>query len=130
MDITTLDAASEGFEEALDDLLSWSEDDNSSVLESVTEIINDVRKRGDEALFSYTEQFDQWSVSADDVVIASTQLEQAWNELPTEQATALTTAAERIRTYAEHQKQQSWSFSDKFGNTLGQKVTPIQRVGV
>jgi len=81
-------------------------------------------------LLSYTQQFDQWSESSDDLLLSREQLEQAWKQLPEEQSRALTTAADRIRAYAEHQKMQSWDFVDEFGNTLGQKVTPLERVGV
>jgi len=130
MNITTLDASSADFDQALDDLLKWDETQDASISQTVSSIIEAVRQQGDSALLSYTQQFDQWSESSDDLLLSREQLEQAWKQLPEEQSRALTTAADRIRAYAEHQKMQSWDFVDEFGNTLGQKVTPLERVGV
>ena len=130
MNITTLDASSADFDQALDDLLKWDETQDASISETVSSIIETVRQQGDSAVLSYTQQFDQWDVSTDDLMLSEEQLEQAWKQLPDEQSRALTTAADRIRTYAEQQKIQSWDFVDEFGNTLGQKVTPLERVGV
>lgn len=130
MDIKTLDASNDGFEQALNGLLMWDDAEDASITETVSNIIADVKKRGDEALFSYTQQLDHWAISANEITIDSAELERAWNQLPAEQAAALTTAAERIKRYAEHQKLQSWGFDDEFGNRLGQKVTPLKRVGV
>ena len=130
MNITTLDASSADFDQALDGLLKWDETQDASISQTVSSIIEAVRQQGDSALLSYTQQFDQWSESSDDLLLSREQLEQAWKQLPEEQSRALTTAADRIRAYAEHQKMQSWDFVDEFGNTLGQKVTPLERVGV
>ncbi len=130
MNITTLDASSADFDQELDGLLKWDETQDASISQTVSSIIEAVRQQGDSALLSYTQQFDQWSESSDDLLLSREQLEQAWKQLPEEQSRALTTAADRIRAYAEHQKMQSWDFVDEFGNTLGQKVTPLERVGV
>lgn len=130
MNITTLDASSADFDQELDGLLKWDETQDASISQTVSSIIEAVRQQGDSALLSYTQQFDQWGVSSDDLLLSREQLEQAWKQLPEEQSRALTTAADRIRAYAEHQKMQSWDFVDEFGNTLGQKVTPLERVGV
>lgn len=130
MNIRSLMASSEGFSQALDDLLAWDEKDDVSVAQIVSDVINEVRQEGDEALFAYTDKFDQWQASAENAVITQEQLACAWNELPDEQQAALTTAADRIRSYAEHQKLQSWSFTDDFGNVLGQKINPLDKVGV
>ncbi|MEW4981856.1 MAG: histidinol dehydrogenase [Cycloclasticus sp.] len=130
MNITTLDASSADFDQELDGLLKWDETQDASISQTVSSIIEAVRQQGDSALLSYTQQFDQWSESSDDLLLSREQLEPAWKQLPEEQSRALTTAADRIRAYAEHQKMQSWDFVDEFGNTLGQKVTPLERVGV
>ncbi|ORU92060.1 MAG: histidinol dehydrogenase [Cycloclasticus sp. symbiont of Bathymodiolus heckerae] len=130
MNIKSLLASNEGFSQALDDLLSWDESDNSSISQTVSDIISEVRQKGDSALLGYTQQFDQWGASVESVEVGREQLESAWSSLPDEQRVALTTAADRIRAYAEHQKLQSWSFTDEFYNSLGQKITPLERVGV
>ncbi|HIF17660.1 MAG TPA: histidinol dehydrogenase [Cycloclasticus sp.] len=130
MDVTTLKAASVGFNQALDELLNWDASEDASVADTVSDIIDDVRQRGDAALISYTQTFDQWAASAGDLLVDAKQLESAWEQLPVEQKTALETASDRIRAYAEHQKLESWDFEDEFGNTLGQKITALDRVGV
>lgn len=130
INIKSLLASNEGFSQALDDLLSWDESDNSSISQTVSDIISEVRQKGDSALLGYTQQFDQWGASVESVEVGREQLESAWSSLPDEQRVALTTAADRIRAYAEHQKLQSWSFTDEFYNSLGQKITPLERVGV
>tara|TARA_R110002074_G_scaffold402287_1_gene606225 strand:- start:42296 stop:43588 length:1293 start_codon:yes stop_codon:yes gene_type:complete len=126
----TLNASNADFKEALDNVLAFDESDDASVLLVVSAIIRTVRKKGDSALCSYTNDFDHWPAAADSLVVPREQLESAWNELPADQAAALSCAADRIRAYAEQQKLQSWSFNDELGNTLGQKITPLDRVGV
>jgi histidinol dehydrogenase len=130
MDITTLKADSADFNVALEELLSWDASEDASIVGTVSDIIDNIRQQGDAALVSYTEKFDQWPVSADDLLVDAKQLESAWDGLPDEQKTALRTAADRVRAYAEHQKLHSWGFEDEFGNTLGQKITALDRVGV
>ena len=130
MNIKTLNASSVGFDEALDALLSWDMIDDESISQTVSSIIKDVRHNGDLALFSYTQIFDLWPASAESVTIGRAQLENAWNKLPKKQASALTIAADRIRSYADKQKLNSWGFKDDAGNSLGQKITPLERVGV
>lgn len=130
MNIKTLDASSADFDQVLADLLDWGEVEDTSITQTVAEIINTLRQQGDSALLSYTKEFDRWPATADDLLVGREQLENAWNQLPDEQSKALALAAERIRQYAEHQKIQSWDFSDEFGNILGQKVTPLERVGI
>jgi len=130
MNILTLDASSADFDQALADLLDWDEVEDTSITQTVATIINTIRKQGDSALLSYTQEFDQWAVSTDDLLVDRDQLKNAWNQLPDEQSKALTIAADRIRQYAEQQKAQSWDFTDEFGNMLGQKITPLERVGV
>lgn len=130
MNITTLNASADNFNQALDELLQWDESTDASIANTVSGIIKSVRQKGDEALFSYTKEFDQWPISAASLFIEHDELEKAWQELPAEQSKALTTAADRIRAYAERQKLASWDFTDELGNVLGQKVTPLDRVGV
>ena len=130
MNIQTLNASSTDFDQSLADLLAWDDVEDSSVNQTVSEIIQAVRQHGDAALLSYTQEFDQWEASADNLVVDQEQLASAWDQLPDEHSKALKVAADRIRHYAEQQKAQSWDFVDEMGNTLGQKVTPLERVGV
>ena len=125
-----LDASSDGFKKDLEHLLSWDADDDVSILDTVDNIIGNIQSRGDEALFSFTQQFDHWDISTDNCLVENEALHSAWLSLPTEQAEALQLAAERIRHYAKHQLLTPWSFTDELGNTLGQKITPLSSVGV
>ncbi|MEE4290898.1 MAG: histidinol dehydrogenase [Cycloclasticus sp.] len=130
MNIKTLDAADNDFGQALSDLLAWDTIEDASINQAVLDIIEAVRQQGDNALLAYTQEFDQWPATVSDLIVGRQQLEAAWNNLNKEQSAALTTAADRIRDYAEYQKMQSWDFVDEFGNTLGQKITAVERVGV
>jgi histidinol dehydrogenase len=130
MKMRFLDASSDGFKKDLEHLLSWDADDDVSILDTVDNIIGNVQTRGDEALFSFTQQFDHWDISTDNCLVENEALHSAWLSLPTEQAEALQLAAERIRDYAKHQLLTPWSFTDELGNTLGQKITPLSSVGV
>ncbi len=130
MQIKTLNASDCDFDEALDKLLSWDASDDKQVAQTVTGIIDDIRKQGDAALFSYTEKFDNWPVSKQEIGVNKEHLKQAWDGLPKLVKEALSVAVDRIRQYAEHQKIQPWNFADEYGNTLGQKITPLKRVGV
>ena len=130
MKMRFLDASSDGFKKDLEHLLSWDADDDVSILDTVDNIIGNIQSRGDEALFSFTQQFDHWDISTDNCLVENEALHSAWLSLPTEQAEALQLAAERIRHYAKHQLLTPWSFTDELGNTLGQKITPLSSVGV
>ena len=130
MKMRFLDANSDGFKKDLEQLLSWDADDDVSILDTVDNIINNVQARGDEALFSFTQQLDHWDISTDNCLVESDALHSAWLSLPSEQAEALQLASERIHNYAKHQLLTPWSFTDELGNTLGQKVTPLTSVGV
>lgn len=130
MKMRFLDASSDGFKKDLEHLLSWDADDDVSILDTVDNIIGNIQNRGDEALFSFTQQFDHWDISTDNCLVENEALHSAWLSLATEQAEALQLAAERIRHYAKHQLLTPWSFTDELGNTLGQKITPLSSVGV
>ncbi len=130
MKMRFLDASSDGFKKDLEHLLSWDADDDVSILDTVDNIIGNIQSRGDEALFSFTQQFDHWDISTDNCLVENEALHSAWLSLATEQAEALQLAAERIRHYAKHQLLTPWSFTDELGNTLGQKITPLSSVGV
>lgn len=129
--LSRLDAASSDFVGRLDRLLAWNESDDLSIHQRVLEIIGDVRARGDQALIDYTNRFDQRALTdAAELELARAQLKTAFGEVPPDQVKALQTAADRIRAYAEHQKLESWSYTEADGTVLGQKITPLDRVGL
>ena len=95
------------------------------------EIVDAIRTRGDAALVEFTNRFDRRDVAvASALELPKSALEAAWHRLPADLKAALEAAAARIRAYAEHQKIAEWSFTDAHGNTLGQRVTPLDRAGL
>ena len=119
------------FAQQMDDLLAWEAVSDSGVQEAVTNIVNDVRSRGDEALIEYTNKFDRTSASTmADLELTQEQLQAALDGLDDAQRTALITAADRVRDYHEKQKQDSWQYREADGTLLGQQVTPLDRAGI
>jgi len=130
-DITRLSTADVDFERRLDALLAWESVSDAQVRETVHSIIHAVRQDKDEALLEFTRRFDRWEPkSAAELEIPRSRLEQAWEAIPAAQRQALELAAGRIRDYAEHQKLADWSFREADGTLLGQKATPLDRVGL
>lgn len=131
LSITRLDATTSDFSRKLNNLLAWDDSQDRDIHERVLAILNDVRRRGNQAVIEYTRRFDHCPISApEQLELPRHALESAWRNLPSDQAQALQTAAERIRSYAEQQKMQSWQYQDTDGTILGQKVTPLDRVGL
>jgi histidinol dehydrogenase len=129
--ITELDAASPDFAGQLQQLLAWNEPENLDINRQVLDIIADVRTNGDKAVIAYTNRFDNRQVtSATELELDQGSFKSAFAAIPEEQAAALQTAANRIRAYAEHQKIQSWEYTEADGTVLGQKITPLDRVGL
>lgn len=130
-EIRQLSTTDSDFQQQLDRLLAWESVSDGAVNSTVNEIIANIRQRGDEALLEYTNRFDGWNAaSAADLEVPLARLEQAWNTIPEAQQTALKYAAERVRFYHEKQKGESWSYREADGTLLGQKVTPLERVGL
>ncbi len=131
LNIKRLQTQQENFKQELDDLLAWESVSDQKVLKAVDDILANVKQKGDQALIDYTNKFDGRSVSSiEDLELSQAELQQALKAISPEQKAALETAAQRIRTYAEHQKLSSWSFDDEHGNTLGQKVSALSRAGL
>ncbi len=130
-EIRQLSTANSRFQEQLDQLLAWESVSDASVNNTVNEILSAIRNQGDAALLEYTNRFDGWkAATAGDLEVPLARLEQAWVNLPVAQQTALKHAAERVRIYHEKQKGESWSYQEEDGTLLGQKVTPLDRVGL
>ena len=131
LNITKLDATSAGFDQQLKKLLAWNETDDREIHQQVLDIITDVRKQGDKAVIDYTNRFDHRKITqASELELSKATLKASWEKLPVDQAKALRIAADRIRAYAEQQKMQSWQYTEADGTLLGQKITPLDRVGL
>lgn len=126
-----LDAADPDFARHLDYLLSWESVSDAGVNQRVLEIIEAVRTRGDEALVEFTQRFDGVQASSmSDLVLPRERLELALMRITDEQRNALEHAADRVRSYHEKQKQDSWRYTEADGTVLGQQVTPLDRAGL
>jgi histidinol dehydrogenase len=129
--LSTQDA---GFEQAFQAKLHWSAETDAGIEQRVAEILDDVRTRGDAAVLAYTERFDGLAAaSVAQLELSQAELQAAFDGLPAEQRQALQAAADRVRTYHEAQRKasgESWSYRDADGTLLGQKVTPLDRVGI
>lgn len=129
--ITRLDTDTPDFDSRLQTLLAWNEQDDFEIQKQVIDIIAAVKKTGDKAIIDFTNRFDRRDiVAASELEIAKDTLKSAWDNLPRQQAEALETAATRIRAYAEQQKMESWQFREADGTVLGQKITPLDSVGL
>ncbi len=129
--ITKLDSSSADFDQQLHDLVTWNEADDRDIQHRVLDIIADVRQKGDQAVIDYTNRFDHTNFSQpSELEFGKDTLKAAWEQLPVEQTEALKTAAERIRAYAEHQLMESWQYTEADGTILGQRVTPLDSVGL
>jgi len=129
-----LSTASATFEADFAARLHWSAEQDAAIEERVAAILADVQTRGDAAVLEYTQRFD--GVQAQSMAaleLSQAELKAAYDSLPAEQKDALTAAAARVRSYHEAQKKacgESWSYRDADGTLLGQKVTPLDRVGI
>jgi histidinol dehydrogenase len=126
-----LDAAAPGFDAELAALTAFEAAQDPVVDAAVARIIAEVRARGDAALLDYTAQFDcVQAASMAALEIGAGEMRSAFDALPAVQRAALETAALRIRSFHERQKLASWSYTEPDGSEFGQRVTPLDRVGV
>jgi len=129
--LSTQDA---GFEAAFAQRLHWSADTDAAIEQRVADILADVQQRGDAAVLDYTQRFDGLQATQlAQLEITQAELQAALDSLPADQREALKAAAARVRKYHEAQKKasgESWSYRDEDGTLLGQKVTPLDRVGI
>ncbi len=130
-EITRLNTQDTGFRAGLDRLLDWEQAADPAVEAVVREVIAAIRARGDEALLDYTTRFDRWTPdSAAALEYSLDTCRQALDRIDPQQAKALQLSAERVRAYAEHQKLESWTYTEVDGTLLGQQVMPMDRVGL
>lgn len=129
-----LSTAQVDFEQRFKERQHWSGETDAAIEQRVAEILSDVQKRGDAAVLEYTARFDGLQAgSLKDLELTQAELKAAFDGLPAAQREALQSAAQRVRAYHEAQKRasgESWSYRDADGTLLGQKVTPLDRVGI
>ena len=131
IDIKHLNSQSVDFWQQLKALQAGESETDEAVLQSVNEIIKAVRTRGDAALIELTARFDDLHVdSISQLEIPLERLEYAYQEIPDLERSALDQAAERIRSYAQHQKLDSWEYTEADGTLLGQQVSALDRAGI
>jgi histidinol dehydrogenase len=129
--ITRLTSTDPQFLARLDAISNWSGDDTRAVEATVRAILDDVRHRGDAALLEYTNRFDRRQVETmDELVLPAAALDAAWASVDADAARALEDAAARIVEFHEHQREQSWQYTDSSGSVLGQQITPVDRAGL
>ena len=131
LNINSLNYTDADFYQQLDTLLAWEASIDGDVAKIVADILANVKKRGNAAVLEYTNKFDRMNLSdAKDLEVTQSQLQSALEFIDAEQRQALETAAQRIRHYAQHQKMESWSYTEDDGTVLGQNITAMDRVGL
>lgn len=120
----------ESKQDILTNLLKRSPDSYGSYEETVKAIVEDVHTRRDEALFAYTEKFDHAHINADNVKVTDEEIQEAYAQVDEKLLSIIRKAIDNIRVYHEKQKQYSWFDSENNGSMLGQKITPLAKVGV
>ena len=129
-----LSTASATFEVDFKARLHWSDETDAGIEDVVANILRDVQTRGDAAVLEYTNRFDGLTATTvSSLELTQAELKAAFDAIPADQRDALQAAAKRVRSYHEAQKKangESWSYRDEDGTLLGQKVTPLDRVGI
>ena len=128
MRIVTL--TQESKDNLLEDLLKRSPNNYGAYEDKVAAIVDDVRKRKNEAVFGYTEKFDHAKINESNIRVTKEELEEAYRQVDPELLEVIRKALVNIRSYHEKQRRTSWFDSKEDGTLLGQKITPLARVGV
>ncbi len=131
LEIKRLSSSAESFWKELDDLLAWESVSDEQVSNTVKDVLHNVKKRGDAAVVEYTNRFDRMSAaSMAELEISQDRMHAALERIPQDQREALEFSVKRLFAYHEHQRADSWSYTEADGTMLGQKVTPLDRVGL
>ncbi|MEQ1815236.1 MAG: histidinol dehydrogenase [Nitrosomonas sp.] len=131
MRIKRFNSTDPDFDSNLEKLLAFENAQDDAVDITVAKILADIRSRKDAALIEYTNRFDRLSAtSGKDLELTQENLRHSLEALPSIQRNALEQAAERVRSYHEKQQLNSWQYTDSDGTLLGQKITPLDRVGL
>lgn len=126
----TVRLTKESTKDILENLLKRSPNNYSKFEAAVADILANVKEKGDEALFSYTKEFDKVEVTADTIRVTEAEIQEAYEAVDASLLEVIRKALVNIRSYHEKQRQNSWFTSTENGTMLGQKVTPLNRVGV
>ncbi len=119
------------FDQRLAELTAWEGVSDAGVNETVQSIIADVRQRGNAAVMEYTNRFDRTGFTdSADMALGANELKAAWERLSPQLQAALQVAVNRVRAFHERQLQSDWQFTDESGTVLGQRFSPVDRVGV
>ena len=124
-----LKLTAETIDNILESLLKRSPSQYSEYESTVSEIVNSVRNKGDEAVFEYTRKFDGANINSSNIIVTKEEIEEAYRKVPTELIEVIRKALVNIETYHLKQRQNSW-FTSEDGIILGQKITPLAKVGV
>ncbi len=131
MEMLLIRTADKDFNEKFDKILERGAMDMAHVSSIVGDIISQIRSEGDAALYRHIEKFDRWKVQGDnDLMVSPDEMKKAYDNLEKDLRAALHMAYDRIEKYHEKQMPKSWIDFDESGNTLGQKVTPVDRAGL
>lgn len=131
LSIREFSSSSDGFRDELDALLAWDSVSDAGVQKTVADIVEQVRLHGDSAVIEFTNRFDRRHVErSSELEISREELALAKGRVSEELVASLEAAARRVHEYHERQKQPSWQYQETNGTVLGQKVTPLDRVGV
>ena len=129
--IRRLNTHSPSFDAELKTLVAIEAEQDASIERAVLEILADIRQRGDTALLEFTRRFDQLDVNdVHQLELPRADLDRALASLSHEQCDALETAAQRICAFHERQRVEGWTYAEADGTVLGQRVTPLDRVGL
>jgi len=131
INVKQISTNSDSFWSELESLVEWESVSDDVVFGVVKDVLHQVKTRGNDALIEYTNKFDRMNIqSADELEISKAQLQKSYDALDDQTRELLTISAARIRSYHEHQKQDSWNYTEADGTMLGQQVTPVDRAGL
>lgn len=131
IDVKQLSTADNDFWSQLETLLAWEGVSDAQVTETVKSILAEVKSKGDAAVLDYSRRFDRVEATTMvDLEIPLSRAQQALEMIPVAQREALEAAAQRVRLYHEHQKQESWTYTEADGTVLGQQITALDRAGL
>jgi histidinol dehydrogenase len=129
--ISLLSSNSEDFDTQLSLLIAWESNSDEEINNNVRKIIKEVKDKGDSSVLKFTSEFDSLNAkSVSELIISKESLKKSFDNLNQKQKNALNIAAQRIESYHLKQKQESWNYTEDDGTVLGQKVSPLDRVGL
>ncbi len=131
LELQQLDTTHSDFWPQLEKLLAWEASSDTAVQDTVKDILARVKSEGDAAVLAFTNRFDRMDASSlADLEISLDRAQAALANIPAAQREALEAAAARVRSYHEHQKQESWQYTEADGTVLGQQITSLDRAGL